>query len=146
MAGSLSEANLFDKVIFEEPDVMSLAEEGFVCADMHFHTDASHSFTKVTDAVRLAKQRGLALAITDHNLIANAMKVAGRKDIVIIPGMEVSTTDGPHILVWFYDPAELQDFWKREIKGRLQSCPWLALKDCTVEQLLNRLESENCVV
>lgn len=146
MAGSLSETNLFDKVIFEEPDVMSLAEEGFVCADMHFHTDASDSFTKVTDAVRLAKQRGLALAITDHNLISNAMKVAGRKDIVIIPGMEVSTTDGPHILVWFYDPAELQDFWKREIKGRLQSCPWLALKDCTVEQLLNRLESENCVV
>lgn len=146
MGGSLSKTSRFDRVIFERPDPKALAEEGFICADMHFHTNASDSFTRIQDAVSLAKRRGVALAVTDHNLISNAMKVAGRRDMVTVPGMEVSTTDGPHILVWFYDAQELQSFWKREIKDRLRSCPWLALRDCTVEQLLDRTENENCVV
>ncbi len=142
----MSQANYFDRAIFEEPDVLGLEKDGFICADMHFHTDASDSFTKVQDAVRLAKERHLALAITDHNLVSNAMKVAGRKDVVVIPGMEVSTTDGPHILVWFYDQKELNEYWKRVIKDRLRSCPWLALRDLTSEQLIDSLENENCVV
>ena len=134
------------RVLFGTPSASVLAEEGFVCADMHFHTNVSDSFTEVGDAILLARSRGIGLAITDHNLIENAMKVADRKDIMVIPGMEVSTSDGPHILTWFYDPQELQSFWRREIRPRLQSCPWLALRDCGVEKLLELLESEHCVV
>ncbi|MBE6527355.1 MAG: phosphotransferase [Thermoplasmata archaeon] len=134
------------RVLFGTPDAAVLRDEGFLCADMHFHTNASDSFTEPEDAVVLARSKGIGLAITDHNLVQNAVRLADRKDIMVIPGMEVSTTDGPHILVWFYDPQELQSFWRREIRPRLQSCPWLALRDCKVEKLLDLLEPEHCVV
>ena len=145
MADPLPEVNS-GRVLFGTPDAAVLASEGFLCADMHFHTNVSDSFTEAEDAVLLARSRGIGLAITDHNLVSNAVRMAERKDIMVIPGMEVSTTDGPHILVWFYDPQELQSFWRREIRPRLQSCPWLALRDCKVEKLLELLESEHCVV
>ena len=145
MADPLSEVKS-GRVLFGTPDASVLASEGFLCADMHFHTNASDSFTQAEDAVVLARSRGIGLAITDHNLVNNAVRMADRKDIMVIPGMEVSTTDGPHILVWFYEPKELQSFWRREIRPRLQSCPWLALRDCKVEKLLDLLEPEHCVV
>ena len=145
MADPLSEVKS-RRVLFGTPSASVLAEEGFICADMHFHTSVSDSFTEVEDAILYARSKGIGLAITDHNLVENAVKVADRKDIMVIPGMEVSTTDGPHILVWFYDAQELQSFWRREIRPRLQSCPWLALRDCGVEKLLDLLEPEHCVV
>ncbi len=134
------------RVFFQKPDPAALKAEGYVCADMHFHTNASDSFTKAEKAVELAREKGIGLAITDHNLVENAVRMADRTDVMVVPGMEVSTTDGPHILVWFYDAQELQSFWSREIRPRLQACPWLALRDCTVEQLVERLEPEHCVV
>ena len=146
MADPLPQVNYKRRVLFGVPEPFDLAEEDFRCVDMHFHTNASDSFTKVEDAVLLAKSKGVGLAVTDHNLISSAVKVADRGDVMVIPGMEVSTTDGPHILTWFYDTAELQSFWRREIRPRLQSCPWLALRDCTVEKLLELLEPEHCVV
>ena len=60
--------------------------------------------------------------------------------------MEVSTSDGPHVLVYFYELRDLERFWYREIRPRLQECPWLALRDCPTETLLDMLERENCVV
>jgi predicted metal-dependent phosphoesterase TrpH len=87
------------------------------------------------------------MAVTDHNLITTLDSIdLGEEDVFIIPGMEVSTSDGPHILTYFYEMKDLRAFWKENIKPRIQSCPWLALKDCTTEKLLDLLEKENCVV
>ncbi len=145
MADPVSEVSS-RRVIFGTPDGADLKENGFICADMHFHTNASDSFTKAEQAVALARARGVNLAITDHNLVHNAVRMADRTDVMVVPGMEVSTTDGPHILVWFYEARELQSFWQREIRPRLQVCPWLALRDCKVEKLLELLEPEHCVI
>ncbi len=134
-------------VMFAEPDYAELGEMGYMFADMHFHTNVSDSFTVPEAAVALARERGTGLAITDHNLIASipkAMRAAG--GVTVIPGMEVSTTDGPHILVWFYEYRDLQRFWFGFIRPRLLSCPWLALEDCPTEKLLGALEGEPCVV
>jgi len=150
LTGGRTTSPVFDdsskKVVFAKPDAAALKEEGYVCADMHFHTNASDSFTNAERAVDLARKKGMGLAITDHNLVHNAVKMADREDVMVIPGMEVSTTDGPHILVWFYDAQELQSFWTREIRPRLPACPWLALKDCKVEKLVELLEPEHCVI
>ena len=134
-------------VRFERPDWEAIRESGDMAVDMHFHTSCSDSFTDVRAAVRLASERGVGLAVTDHNLIESLIRIKGEDvQVPVIPGMEVSTSDGPHILVYFYDLSDLESFWLRNIRPRLQECPWLALRDCPTEMLLNMLERENCVV
>ena len=134
-------------VRFERPDWGAIRDSEDMAVDMHFHTSCSDSFTDVRAAVRLAAERGVGVAITDHNLIESLVRIKGEDTPVpVIPGMEVSTSDGPHILVYFYDLSDLERFWYRSIRPRLQECPWLALRDCPTERLLDLLEKENCVV
>ncbi len=68
-------------------------------ADLHVHTTYSRdSFITPKDLVYYAKKRGLnAVAVTDHNKLDGAYKIAEETDFLIIPGMEVSSADG-HIV------------------------------------------------
>lgn len=68
-------------------------------ADLHVHTTYSKdSLITPKDLVFYAKKRGLnAVAVTDHNQLDGALKIAKETDFLIIPGMEVSSRDG-HII------------------------------------------------
>ncbi len=67
-----------------------------IIADLHVHTTYSKdSLISPTDLVYYAKKRGLnAVAVTDHNQLEGAYKIAKETDFLIIPGMEVSSADG----------------------------------------------------
>ena len=68
-------------------------------ADLHVHTTYSKdSLITPKDLVYYAKKRGLnAVAVTDHDQLEGARKIAKETDFLIIPGMEVSSRDG-HIV------------------------------------------------
>jgi predicted metal-dependent phosphoesterase TrpH len=68
-------------------------------ADLHVHTTYSKdSLITPKDLVYYAKKRGLnAIAVTDHNELEGAYKIAKETDFLIIPGMEISSSDG-HIV------------------------------------------------
>lgn len=68
-------------------------------ADLHVHsTYSKDSLITPKDLVYYAKKRGLnAVAVTDHNFLDGAYKIAKETDFLIIPGMEVSSSDG-HIV------------------------------------------------
>jgi predicted metal-dependent phosphoesterase TrpH len=68
-------------------------------ADLHVHTTYSKdSLITPKDLVYYAKKHGLnAVAVTDHNELEGAYKIAKETDFLIIPGMEVSSADG-HIV------------------------------------------------
>ena len=135
------------EVEYCKPDLRLLEENGLMAVDMHFHTNCSDSFTDVNKLMELAQARRAGVAITDHNLIGSVQSIQGNEySVPVIPGMEVSASDGPHILVDFYEYKDLEVFWAREIRPRLNHCPWLALKDCPTEKLLDLLEGECCVV
>ena len=70
-----------------------------VKADLHVHTTYSRdSIITPKDVVFYAKKRGLnAVAVTDHNQVDGARKIAAETDFLIIPGTEVSSRDG-HIM------------------------------------------------
>jgi predicted metal-dependent phosphoesterase TrpH len=70
-----------------------------VKADLHVHTIYSHdSLITPEDLVFYAKKRGLtAVAITDHDTVEGALKIAKETDFLIIPGIEVSSRNG-HIV------------------------------------------------
>jgi predicted metal-dependent phosphoesterase TrpH len=70
-----------------------------VKVDLHVHTTYSaDSIITPKDLVYYARKRGLtAVAITDHNQVEGALKIAKETDFLIIPGTEVSSLNG-HIV------------------------------------------------
>ena len=70
-----------------------------VKADLHVHTTySSDSVITPKELVFYAKKRGLtAAAVTDHNQVEGALKIAKETDFLIIPGTEVSSLHG-HIV------------------------------------------------
>jgi predicted metal-dependent phosphoesterase TrpH len=70
-----------------------------VKADLHVHTTYSNdSVITPKQLVFYAKKRGLTtLAVTDHNQVEGALKIAKQTDFLIIPGTEVSSIHG-HIV------------------------------------------------
>lgn len=73
-----------------------------VTVDPHVHTDASYDSDASVDAVLAhAVDAGLdAVAVTDHDTMAGAWRAVERAcsyDVVVVPGVEVSTADG-HLL------------------------------------------------
>jgi hypothetical protein len=134
-----------EKVRFEVPDLAQLRNEGLTAVDMHAHTDHSDGRAKVHQLLAKARRTGFGLAIIDHNVISGSLHAfQERGDLLIIPGMEVSASEGPHILTYFYSPGDLEDFFRRHIEPNRQGSPWLAIKLGT-QEIIDRAESYNCV-
>jgi len=79
-----------------------------VKADLHVHTIYSHdSLITPKDLVFYAKKSGLtAIAITDHDTIEGALKIAKETDFLIIPGIEVSSRNGHIVGLNLQEPVE----------------------------------------
>lgn len=135
-----------DRVVYERPDCAELNDEGWRCVDMHFHSSYSDSYSGVKSIIKLAQERGAGVAITDHNLVQGVEKALEEKsDVFIIPGMEISSWDGPHILVYFYEFGELKEYWNKSVRPYLSKSPWLSINR-SVTQILDSLEGTNSVV
>jgi len=68
-------------------------------ADLHVHTVYSRdALITPEELVFYARKRGLsAVAVTDHDSVDGALKIARETDFLIIPGIEVSSRNG-HIV------------------------------------------------
>jgi hypothetical protein len=67
--------------------------------DFHVHTCySSDGITTPREVVGYAKKRGLdGVAITDHDTVEGALRLKGKTDIIIVPGIEVTALEG-HVL------------------------------------------------
>ena len=67
--------------------------------DLHLHTHYSEDGkTTLKEAIQYAKKRRLdGIAVTDHDTVQGAVKLAKQKDLLVIPGIEVSSRHG-HVL------------------------------------------------
>ena len=134
-----------ERVRFESPRLHQLREEGLHAVDMHFHTNHSDAFTRVRSALSLARRKGVGIALTDHNTPSGVLEaIRLQPDVLVIPGIEVSVWDGPHILLYFYDVDELVEFYHQEIEKRKGRSPYMAISLSTTE-LLDRTSGYNCV-
>lgn len=105
----------------------------FYKADLHIHSFGEEGSFDVTDStmtpeniVDTAIGKGLSIiSITDHNEDRNvkrAIKHAEGKDILVIPGIEVSTLQG-HLLLYFEKYEELKNFrGKLTISDNRETC------------------------
>jgi len=67
--------------------------------DLHLHTNYSRDAnTTLEEAIHYAKKKQLdGIAVTDHDTIEGARKLAQERDFLVIPGIEVSSRHG-HVL------------------------------------------------
>jgi predicted metal-dependent phosphoesterase TrpH len=95
--------------------------------DLHSHTTASDGSLSPEELVALAASLGIeVLAITDHDTtrgVPAAQAAAKRRNVTIVPGVEISTISGReelHLLGYFVNPGdpELQALLARTQEAR----------------------------
>jgi len=103
-----------NRVVFEVPLLKELNKQ-YTVVDMHFHTRYSDGVNTPREIARKLRKLGIGIAVTDHNTIAGALEMAHYKDVLSIPGIEITSREGAHILVYFYEAGALQHFYKTEV-------------------------------
>jgi hypothetical protein len=85
-----------------------LADRPWITVDLHMHTSWSHDCgVEVADLLDHAEAEGLgAIAVTDHNVFGGAreaVRIARRRDLIVIPGEEVKTDGQGEVIGLFLD-------------------------------------------
>jgi len=133
------------EIRFERPRAEKILALGYYPADMHFHTVHTDSTVSVRSLLKRIKKTGIGCAVTDHNEISGALSaVSEGPGLLVIPGIEISTCDGPHILVYFYSPSDLEDFFQKYIKPNRRESPWMLTK-LTSREVLEAAEGYSCL-
>ena len=87
--------------------------------DLHYHTTWSDGLATPRQALDRARQLGIRLAITDHNMIEGVLQawtLAGDEaPSRLVPGIEITTLERIHLLVYFRCPEALQAFFLKSI-------------------------------
>jgi len=98
-------------------------------ADLHVHTTYSKdSLITPKELIYFAKKNGLnAVAITDHDYLEGAVKIAREvKDFLVIPGMEVSSSEG-HIVALNVNASISQGLTAIETVERIHAAGGIAV-------------------
>lgn len=112
-------ADMIPRIRFGKPDIAEMKRGGYAAVDMHVHSNHSDAVPSVRKILKYARQRGIGVAITDHNEISGVREIHGyQPDALVIPGIELDCAEGPHILLYFYSCNDLADFFDRHIRER----------------------------
>ncbi|MEE9936010.1 MAG: PHP domain-containing protein [Deltaproteobacteria bacterium] len=107
--------SLSSRIKFDIPD-LALLRRDFAVFDMHFHTHFTDGRDPVWAIAARARALGIGVAITDHNDIRGAMEIEHYRDVPSIPGIEITSREGTHILVYFYERRHLKKFFTTYIR------------------------------
>ena len=106
------------RILFERPNLNELTLQ-YTVVDPHFHTHYSDGYNSVAAVVKKARELNIGIAITDHNEIQGAVEIDRYKNLLNIPGIEITSKEGTHLLVYFYDINGLKSFYKNELQPNL---------------------------
>ena len=134
-----------DRVFFHKPNHDLFHSLGLKSVDMHFHSRYSDCFTRVRTIIKKAKKLNIGVSITDHNEIQGSLRACENKDdVMVIPGIEVSTMQGPHLLFYFYNPGELAEFHEKHVEPFQNKNPFMAIHR-NVQEILDASRDYNCI-
>ena len=102
--------NQHHRIEFKPPDLDDLTSQ-FAVVDMHFHSCHSDGQDPINAIADHARSLGIGIAVTDHNEIRGALELAKHIDILSVPGIEVTSAEGSHLLIYFYTARELEHFY-----------------------------------
>lgn len=81
---------------------------------MHVHSEYSpDSSNKIEEIAEKAGRLGIGVAVTDHNRIEGAVKLCKLKKVLVIPGIEVNSSEGLDLLFYFEELNRLVEFYEK---------------------------------
>jgi predicted metal-dependent phosphoesterase TrpH len=102
------------KIRFERPDLDELIKQ-YTVVDLHFHSKYSDGNNAISSIAKRALELGIGIAITDHNEIKGAVEIDRYRELLSIPGIEITSREGTHLLIYFYDLKSLKKFYIKDV-------------------------------
>ena len=133
-----------DPVLFDRPDLAKLNQTHAV-VDLHFHTHYSDGLNGVEKIADRARSLGIGIAITDHNEIRGALEMDLHDDVFSIPGIEITSAEGSHLLVYFYETGQLERFYDSHIVPHMGHGVMSSLS-LPMEEIIRRARQYECLV
>lgn len=96
-------------------------EQAELLIDTHVHTNYSDGVAGVPRIERFCRDRGMGVAVTDHNEIRGSTSLIDRERVPVLPGIEVGTKEGIDLLVYFSSPQLLEEFYIQAVEPFLRS-------------------------
>jgi predicted metal-dependent phosphoesterase TrpH len=108
----------FRKIRFERPDLDELIKQ-YAVVDLHFHSKYSDGNKPVSAIAKRAFELGIGIAITDHNEIQGAVEIDRYPGSFNIPGIEITSREGTHLLIYFYEIKSLEKFYQKDVRPHM---------------------------
>src|SRR3954466_10505989 len=110
------------------------SERTELLVDTHVHTRYSDGIAGIPRIERHCRNRGLGVAVTDHNEIRGATELYERDRVPVIPGIEVGTEEGIDLLVYFDSADPLEEFYADAVepflRTRFMVRSWIRTERC----------------
>jgi predicted metal-dependent phosphoesterase TrpH len=106
--------NQSHRIVFEKPNLSDLSLH-YTVVDLHFHSHYSDGNNSIVEIADRAAELGIGIAITDHNEIRGAVEIDRYRDVLSIPGIELTSREGTHLLIYFYDINSLKRFYREDV-------------------------------
>ncbi|MFC1774879.1 PHP domain-containing protein [Nanoarchaeota archaeon] len=104
------------KVLHGKKKIKMLKKLGFNVFDMHVHTNYSDGADTPQEILKQAKKLGIGVAITDHNEIGGCVEaLKNDHGVLVIPGIEITSYEGWHVLLYFSKLRDLQEFFREKL-------------------------------
>jgi predicted metal-dependent phosphoesterase TrpH len=133
-----------DRVLFERPDLSHLTKQ-YTVVDLHFHSHYSDGMNSISKIANRARRLGIGVAVTDHNEIRGALEIDHYDDIFSIPGIEITSSEGSHLLIYFYRPRELEKFYNRDVVPHMGNGVMSSLS-LSMAQVIERAKAYECII
>jgi predicted metal-dependent phosphoesterase TrpH len=141
---TVTSSNAANRIQFEKPDLPALTRD-YTVADLHFHTRYSDGVNTIREVVLRAQDLGIGIAITDHNDIRGAVEIDSCPEVLSIPGIEVTSREGSHLLVYFYGVESLIAFYQEDVRPHMGNGV-MSSTSLEMEELIERTRRFKTVV
>ena len=93
---------------------------------------------------RKAKELGIGIALTDHNEIRGALEMEKHKGVLSIPGIEITSCEGTHILIYFYETESLKKFYRKYVQPFMGNDTMSSTK-LSMEEIVDSAKMFKCI-
>lgn len=132
------------RIRFEKPNLEEMTQN-FTVVDLHFHSRHSDGSNSIEEIAHYAHKLKIGIAVTDHNAIDGAVEIDRYRDILSIPGIEITSQEGAHVLIYFYDIHSLRTFYDRDVLP-FMGCDIMSSTSLKMEEIIARARNYKAVI
>ena len=132
------------RICFQKPNLNQLTRQ-YTVVDLHFHSRYSDGSNTIRDIAGRAGKLGIGVAVTDHNEIRGALELDAYPSVLSIPGIEVTSYEGTHVLIYFYDTADLKQYYQFDVRPFMGQDVMSSI-ELEMEEIVERAQQFQCLV